>query len=66
MIQANHTTYEKVATQEIGDSRLAFGIIMSMAAMVGVWSTTCIISGMASAGSFGELGRGLITAVIGI
>ena len=60
-------TYENEATSfELGDSRLGFGVIMTMSALVGVWGTSCIISGIMSAATVSELGRGLITALSGI
>lgn len=72
MIETTKTmtaTYEKAAvcsTYELADSRLGIGIIMSMSAMLGIWGTTCIISGLTSAGNINELGRGIVTALIGI
>lgn len=71
MIEINDTmttTYEETAcdTYELADSRLGISIIMSMAAMVGIWGTTCLISGMTSAGSISELSRGIVTALTGI
>ena len=50
---------------ELGNSKLGIGIIMSMAALVGVWGTTCLISGLANTGLH-EVGRSLITAITGI
>ena len=56
----------EVAELELGNSRLGFGIIMVMAAFVGVWGVACLIGGLASTGSFQEVGRGLITAITGM
>lgn len=50
---------------ELGNSKLGMAVIMVMAAFVGVWGTTCLISGFASS-SLQELGRGLVTAVTGM
>jgi hypothetical protein len=55
-----------VAELELGNSRLGLGIIMVMAAFVGIWGVACLIGGLASAGSFGEIGRSLITAFTGM
>jgi hypothetical protein len=56
----------EVAELELGNSKLGLGIIMIMAAFVGVWGVACLIGGLASAGSFHEIGRGLITALTGM
>ena len=55
-----------VAELELGNSRLGLGIIMVMAAFVGIWGVACLIGGLASAGSFHEIGRSLITAITGM
>ena len=39
---------------------------MALSGLVGVWGVACIVNGLAAAGSIQELGRGLITAVMGI
>ena len=62
------TTYENEADMakfKIDNSKLGIGIIMSMAALVGVWGTTCLISGLANSG-MQEVGRNLLTAITGI
>lgn len=51
---------------EIGNSKLGIGVIMVMAAFVGIWGTTCLVSGLASSASIQEIGRGLITAITGM
>jgi len=51
---------------ESGNSNLVMHVIMVMAAFVGVWGTTCLISGFVGSSSLQELGRGLITAVTGM
>lgn len=51
---------------ELGNSRLGLGVIMIMAAFVGVWGVACLIGGLASADSFHEVGRSLITAFTGM
>ncbi len=63
------TTFDtsvEVSELELGNSRLGLGIIMVMAAFVGVWGIACLIGGLASAGSFQALGRSLITAFTGM
>jgi hypothetical protein len=56
----------EIADHELGNSKLGFGIIMVMAAFVGVWGVACLIGGLASSGSFTEIGRSLITAFTGM
>lgn len=61
-------TYENESTcslNELSDSRLGIGIIIAMSAFVGIWGTTCLINGLANAGSISEIGSGLITAITG-
>jgi len=62
------TTYENEADMakfKMDNSKLGIWVIMSMAALVGVWGTTCLISGLANSGMH-ELGRSLLTAITGI
>jgi len=56
----------EVADLELGNSKLGLGIIMIMAAFVGVWGVACLIRGLASTASFHEVGRSLITAFTGM
>ena len=56
----------EVAELELGNSKLGLGVIMVMAAFVGIWGVACLIGGLASAGSFSEIGRSLITACTGM
>lgn len=56
----------QVADLELGNSRLGLGIIMIMAAFIGIWGVACLVSGLASAGSFHEVGRSLVTAITGM
>ena len=56
----------EVADLELGNSKLGFGIIMIMAAFVGVWGVACLIGGLASTESFNEVGRSLVTAFTGM
>jgi hypothetical protein len=51
---------------EMGTFKLSIGVIMSMAALVGIWGTTCLISGLANSGNLHEVGRSLLTAIAGI
>ena len=75
MYESMKITRESVATYdgevqvedlELGNSRLGLGIIMIMAAFVGIWGVACLISGLASADSISEVGRSLITAFTGM
>ena len=56
----------EVAELELGNSKLGLGVIMIMAAFVGIWGVACLIGGLASSDSFHEIGRGLITALTGM
>ncbi len=75
MYESMEITQERVATfdstvevaeLELGNSRLGLGIIMVMAAFVGIWGVACLIGGLASTDSFGEIWRSLITAFTGM
>jgi hypothetical protein len=75
MYNAMEITNERLATYEheadipnfeLGNSKLAIGVIMIMAAFVGIWGTTCLISGLAKTGSVQEVGSSLMTALIGM
>jgi len=63
---ATFDTTVETAELELGNSRLGLGIIMVMAAFVGVWGFACLIGGLASTGSFHEIGRSLMTALTGM
>jgi hypothetical protein len=56
----------EVAELELGNSKLGLGVIMIMAAFVGIWGVACLIGGLASSDSFHAIGRGLITALTGM
>jgi hypothetical protein len=67
MYESMEVTQERVATfdnqvevaeLELGNSRLGLGIIMVMAAFVGIWGVACLIGGLASAEDFYEVWRG--------
>jgi len=49
-----------------GSSQFGIGIILTLAALVGIWGVACLIGGMAKSGSLIEMGRGFLTAVIGM
>lgn len=46
-------------------SEVGMGIIMLLAALIGIWSIACLIGGIANSGGVGELLNGYITAVTG-
>ena len=46
-----------------GASEVGMGVIMSMAAVVGVWGAACMISGITQSGSLIEMARGYMTAL---
>ena len=56
----------EVVDLELGNSKLGLGIIMIMAAFVGIWGVACLIGGLASTESLHEAGRSLITAFTGM
>ena len=69
MTQERTATFDseiEVADLELGNSKLGLGIIMIMAAFVGVWGVACLIGGLASTESFNEVGRSLVTAFTGM
>jgi len=49
-----------------GASQAGIGIILTLAAVVGVWSVACMIGGLVSAGGIGQLARAWFTAVTGM
>ena len=63
---ATFDTDVEVADLELGNSRLGLGIIITMAAFVGIWGVACLVGGLASAGSFSEIWRGAVTAFTGM
>ncbi len=75
MYDSMNITRERVATfdtdvevtdLQLGNSRLGLGVILTMAAFVGIWGVVCLIGGLASAGSFSDVWRGLVTAFSGM
>ena len=56
----------EVAELELGNSKLGLGVIMIMAAFVGIWGVACLIGGIASADGFQEIWRSLMTAATGM
>ena len=75
MYESMEVTQERVATFDttvevaglaLGNSKLGLGVIMVMAAFVGIWGIACLIGGLASAESFHEIWRSLLTAFTGM
>ena len=75
MYDTLEATQERVATfdetieasdLELGNSKLGIGVIMVMAAFVGVWGLACLVGGLASTNSFQEIGRSLVMAITGM
>jgi hypothetical protein len=54
-------------TVNVGEetSKVALGIGIALAALVGLWGTACLIGGLASSGIL-DTGAGYIKAVLGI
>ena len=63
---ATFDTTVEVAELELGNYKLGPGVIMVMAAFVGIWGIACLIGGLASAESFHEIWRSLLTAFTGM
>jgi hypothetical protein len=63
---ATFDTEIEVAELELGNSKLGLGIIMIMAAFVGIWGVACLIGGLSSTSGIHELGRSLVTALTGM
>lgn len=51
---------------ELGNSRLAITVIISMSACVGIWGIACLVSGLAQSSGLQETGRALIMALTGM
>ena len=49
-----------------GTSQVGIGIILMLAALVGIWGVACLFGGIVKSGSMVEMGRGFLTAVIGM
>lgn len=49
-----------------GTSQFGLGLIMALAALIGVWGVVCLIGGIAKSESILEMVRGYFTAVIGM
>ena len=45
-------------------SKFTIRVVMTMAALIGLWATVCLIGGLAS-GGFGNLIKGYISTIIG-
>ena len=61
LTQERVTTYDKsldIAELELGNSKLGLGVIMVMAAFVGIWGVACLVSGLTSTESFHEIYQG--------
>jgi len=56
----------EVAQLDIGNSRFGIGIIMVMAAFVGIWGFVCLLNGLVQTQNIQELTRGIFTAFTGI
>jgi hypothetical protein len=67
--QEELATYEHetaIPDFELGNSKLGIGVIMIMAAFVGIWGTTCLVTGLLNSASVNEVGRGILTAFTGM
>lgn len=52
-------------TDSAGSDRLIVTIMMTMAALIGIWSLLCLVAGMLNMGGVLELGRSWLSAVTG-
>ncbi|MHB8809011.1 MAG: hypothetical protein ACYC9M_03230 [Desulfobulbaceae bacterium] len=46
-------------------SEVGMGVIMVLAALIGIWGIACLIGGIANSGGVGELMNGYLAAVTG-
>ena len=46
-------------------SEVGMGVIMVLAALIGIWGVACLIGGMVNSGGVGELLSGYFSAVTG-
>lgn len=46
-------------------SEVGMGVIMVLAALIGIWGIACLVGGIANSGGVGELLSGYLTAVSG-
>lgn len=46
-------------------SEVGMGVIMVLAALIGIWGIACLVGGIASSGGVGELLNGYLAAVSG-
>lgn len=58
----NKTDSKTDITQET--SKFTIRIVMTMAALIGIWAVACLVSGLAS-GGLGALIQGYLTTIIG-
>jgi len=58
------TSTESTINSGYETSKFALAAAFIMAALVGVWASACMVSGLVN-GGFGELVKGFITAVSG-
>ncbi len=49
-----------------GTSQFGLGLIMTLAALIGVWGVACLIGGIAKCEGILDLVRGYFTAVMGM
>ena len=62
-------TYEETSITEeftVSNSRFGIGVIMFMAAFLGLWGTACIISALSTLSSVEAAGKTLLTALLGV
>ena len=58
----NKTDSKSDITQET--SKFTIRIVMTMAALIGIWAVACLVGGLAS-GGLGNLIQGYISAILG-
>lgn len=61
--ESESTSLESISN---GTSQVGIGIILTMAALVGLWGAACLIGGIAKSGSLVEMARGFVAAVFGM
>lgn len=70
-----HLTIEEVDTlqqevelprMEVGNPKFILGVIMVMAALIGMWGVLCLVGGLGNSDTLQGLARGFMTASLGM
>ena len=66
-VHGNHYVYNGIQIEETGEgiNMAAFGILVSLAGIVGFWGLACMVAGLMNNGLLG-LGRNWLAAILGV